>query len=126
MAKKGHSTEMPDSLADAHAGALITSTDMDETAAYLARGRHLAKTNDATLDSAWLAGFQALVDEQPEGLLGFKDTSAEIRLRGRAYPDVPGELMERLRRLIKREGPDNPGVIAAIDRYFERLDNPDA
>jgi hypothetical protein len=63
--------------------AMLASQQMDETQAYLTRGRIHEPMADDLLTSAWVIAFKAFAQSQKQSdLVRVNDLDAEIRLRG--------------------------------------------
>jgi hypothetical protein len=62
--------------------AMLASQQMDETQAYLTRGRSHERMANESLTAAWVNAFKAFVQSQNQSdLMNVNDLDAEIRLR---------------------------------------------
>jgi hypothetical protein len=107
--------------------AFLQSELMEETAAYLARGRSHSTVADDELGRRWTAAFKAFfADRSPERLLTMEYLAAELRLRGLETPDhtVQAEL-EAARAEIAQLEPGDPAIRDRIRKFLDSIDKPD-
>jgi hypothetical protein len=118
----------PREFAEATVRAVAESTEMDETAAYMRRGRVLSSLTVDTLNLRWTAAFKkCIASRDPEGMRVLNDLSAELRLRGLDPPaDTVKPELDAIQAEIAAAGPDNPGIRDAIRRFFEARNKPQA
>jgi hypothetical protein len=105
-----------DDLAD---GAFTTTVDdlaesyfqhelMNETRAYIERGRRLERSSDQDVMDAWVAAFEhGLEHRTSEDARNMEDAAAELRLRGLEEPhERVRSKIDALRAEMERLGPD--------------------
>jgi hypothetical protein len=113
---------------DALADAVIRGSEMDETAAYMRRGRVFSSLAVDALNLRWIEAFKRyFVSRDSESRRVFVDLGAELRLRGLepAFDAVKPEL-DAIQAEIAANGPDNPGIRDAIRKFFEARNKPQA
>ena len=101
---------------------------MDDTAAYMRRGRVFSPLAVDALDLRWTAAFKRCVaSRDSEDRRVLNDLSAELRLRGLEPPaDTVKPELDAIQAEIAAAGPDNPGVRDAIRKFFDARNKPQA
>jgi hypothetical protein len=117
-----HSDDGTDDLADA----FLASEQMDETAAYLQRGRHLAHTSIDQLTDQWVAAFRALpVDPSEETRREFSDLEAEFRMRELPPPaHLVGSELDAAVLEIAKSDPEPEWLMEKIAAFLRSRENP--
>src|ERR1700738_2670420 len=101
---------------------------MDETKAYLDRGRRFANVDVAQLHGRWVAIFKAyFADHRRQPGLEMDDLAAELRLRGLDPPfeAVKAEI-SKLQGALKRIGPhaSSPEFEQKVSEFLEQRSKP--
>lgn len=111
------------------AEALLQTIQMNETAAYLSRGRAFATMSTEEVRRRWIVAFKhwATSISGPNEAREMDDLNAELRLRG-VEPPLEAVLPElvSLRERIGVIGPDSPGVREMIQGFIDSINKPDA
>jgi hypothetical protein len=117
-----------DKSANNLAKALLRSEQMDDTSSYLQRGRQFGQLSSSELDQAWFKAFHSWFETRASGVQQREsDLSAEYRLRNLEIPyHLVEDLLAKAREEIRSVGPENPGVLAKIEKFLNSLDKPDA
>jgi hypothetical protein len=110
---------------DALATAFLQSELMDETADYLARGRHLEQLSPDQLNDAWERAFRTWFSQRDDHR-EMNDCDAELRLRSvePPYERVESELREMHAEAVKLGQAASPEIRARIAKFMDSKDNP--
>lgn len=107
---------------------LIRSEQMEETAAYLGRGRRFSALSPSELELRWVEAFRTWLGERTDShLQQMDDLSAELRLRGLEPPyHLVKKESEAIREEIRVADPADFDIREKIAAYLRKLDEPDA
>ena len=124
--RKSRSPEEQEEI-ERNVDAFLQSEMMEDTAAYLSRGRPYSTISPEEANRRWTAAVVAWFEERHPGRQReMDDLAAELRLRGLAPPyDAVRSTFDAMRAEIARDGPDNPGVRERIRKFMEARDKPD-
>ena len=106
--------------------ALLESELMEQTAAYLSRGRPYSTERAEDVETGWTAAFKrSFATRSPEAQREVDDLAAELRLRGLEppYDSVQPEL-DAAREQISEAGPNDPGVRERVREFFDSMKKP--
>lgn len=116
MKKRGHDPRL---IADA----MIASDLMEQTKNYLERGRKFESLTVDQLKDKWVMDFKMW--RNTGNSKEMDDTYAELRLRD---IEAPFERVQAERAAmideIKQDRPDNPGILAKIEKFLEAFKKP--
>ena len=102
---------------------MLASDLMDQTQRYLECGRKFENLPLDQLKDKWVMAFKAW--RKTGNSKEMDDAYAELRLRNTELPveRVPDEIAA-MQGEIREAGPDDPGVWAAVERFFEQFKRP--
>jgi hypothetical protein len=106
--------------------AIVQSELMEETAAYLSRGRPHASLTAQEAGQQWVAAYTRWFAERTaERQREWDDLAAELRLRGLEPPyDTVRPILERMREEIRAIGLDDPALHEKIEKYLQAREKP--
>src|SRR6478609_1259646 len=112
---------------DPMAKAFLDSQEMDETRAYLERGRAFSGAPVEGINEAWALAFKLVYEHGETGHRNqLDDLAAELRLRGL---EPPGHLVQDTIRVLKERLRDTAGaardtLLENVRRFLEQLGKP--
>src|SRR6478609_1749091 len=113
--------------ADGFAKAFVVHNEMEQTRAYLERGRRFEHMPVEALNEGWAAAFKlVLLPKDQRRPSDQHDFGAELRLRGLEIPyhlvqDAMNELRQRIR--DNREAARD-SLLEDLGRFLDEMDNP--
>lgn len=112
--------------ADLMVEALLQNVAMDETAAYLRRGRAYAQVSVERIEGLWTQALGRWIKERGSvEQREMDDLAAELRLRGHEPPyDCVREELDAMAAEIKASAADDQHVRERIRDFLESLDKP--
>jgi hypothetical protein len=122
--RKHLGTSSTDDLVDA----LLQSELMEETAAYLRRGRSFSAASTEGLNELWIVAFRTWFGSRNAEDQGqMEDLAAELRLRGFDPPfDTVQAELTLARAEVREDGPSDEGIRQKIRGFLESINDPDA